>query len=147
MKKICVAIVVWILSVTTIVCCSKAKVEQKVEDLAIKWTDDTWIVTKFQGDPDVITTDFARVGMSVLLKFYRWGKKRYSKVAGTWNASTSAQTITSQVHAGSPVPLEKINGIWKIVKTNYTFAEFLQTKNGTDYRMELTKKEFNNIHL
>ncbi len=112
MKKICVAIVVLVLTVTTIVSCSKAKVEQKVGDLAINLvTDGTWIVTKFQGGSNDITTDFAGWKCQFYSNFTAEARKGTQKVAGTWNASTSAQTITGQVHAGSPVPLEKINGI------------------------------------
>ncbi len=141
MKKLCVAIVVSVLTVTTIVSCSKAKVEQKVEDLAIKlMTDGTWIVTKFLEGPNDITTDFAGWECQFYSNLKAEARKGTQKVAGTWNSSTSAQTITGQFPAGSPVPLEKINGTWKIIKANYTVGEFSQTKSGMDYRMELTKK-------
>lgn len=141
MKKLFVAIVVAALTVTTIASCSKAKVEQKVEDLAIKlMTDGTWIVTKFMEGQNDITTDFAGWECQFYSNLTAEARKGTQKVAGTWNASTSAQTITGQFPAGSPAPLEKINGTWKIIKTNYTFAKFLQTKAGVDYRMELTKK-------
>lgn len=141
MKKLFVAIGMAALTLTTIVSCSKAKIEEKVEDLAIKiMTDGTWIVTKFTEGQSDITSDFAGWECQYFSNLTSEARKSTQKVAGTWNASTATQTITGQFPAGSPVPLEKTNGTWKIVKANYTFAEFSQTKSGIDYKMELTKK-------
>jgi hypothetical protein len=100
------------LNCNTIVCCSKAKVEQKVEDLAIKlMTDGTWIVTNFREAQTISQQILPGWECQFYSNFTAEARKGTQKVAGTWNASTSAQTITGQVHAGSPVPLEEINGI------------------------------------
>lgn len=141
MKKLFALIGLAALTITTNVSCSKAKIEQKVEDMAIKlMTDGTWIVTKFIEAQNDITSDFAGWECQFNSNLTSEARKGTQKVAGTWNASTVTQTITSQFPAGSPVPLEKINGTWKIVKANYTSAEFSQTRSGIEYRMELTKK-------
>ncbi len=141
MKKLFALIGLAALTITTNVSCSKAKIEQKVEDMAIKlMTDGTWIVTKFIEAQNDITSDFAGWECQFYSNLTSEARKGTQKVAGTWNATTVTQTITSQFPAGSPVPLEKINGTWKIVKANYTFAEFSQTRSGIEYRMELTKK-------
>jgi hypothetical protein len=141
MKKLLFAITLTVLSITTIVSCTKAKLEQKAEDFVIKiMTDGTWIVTNFAEGQNNITADFAGWEYQYYSNLTCEARKGTQKVAGTWNASTADQTITGQFPAGSPAPLEKLNGTWKIVKVDYTFAQFTQTKSGVDYKMELTKK-------
>lgn len=141
MKKLLLAITLTVLTITTIVSCSKAKIEQKVEDLAIKiMTDGTWIVTNFTEGQNDITGDFAGWECQYYSNLTCEARKGTQKVAGTWNANTAAQTIMGQFPANSPAPLEKLNGTWKIVKANYTLAQFTQTRSGVDYKMELTKK-------
>lgn len=129
-----------LLTVGTVTSCSKEQVQQKVEDLATKiMTDGTWIVTKFvQGGTD-ITTDFSGWECQFYSNSTCEGRKGTTKIAGTWSASTSSQTITGMFPVGS-TPIDKVNGTWKIVRSNYTFGEFSQTKNGMAYTMELTKK-------
>jgi hypothetical protein len=141
MNKLFTTIAIAALTITTVVSCSKEKTQQKIEDLAIQiMTSGTWIVTKFMEGPVETTSQFAGWECQFYSNLSCEAIKAGNRVAGTWNASTAAQTITGQFPAGSPAPLEKINGTWKVVKSNFTYGEFTQTKAGVDYRMELTKK-------
>lgn len=129
-----------ILTLTAASSCSKEELQQKVEDIALKvMTDGTWIVTKFMEGPNDITTNFSGWECQFYPDLTCEVRKGTQKVAGTWSPNTPAQTISAMVPVGS-TPIDKVNGTWKIVKSNYTFGEFTQTKTGLDYRMELTKK-------
>lgn len=120
--------------------CSKEQIQQKEQDIAVSiMTSGSWIITKFSEGPNDITASFSAWECRFYTDKTCEAINGSTKVAGTWNASTSSKTITGQFPAGSD-PLPKINGTWSIVRTTAAFGEFTQTKNGIDYSMELTKK-------
>lgn len=140
MKKGITIIAMALCLITANTSCSKEKIQEKALDLAMQiMTTGVWIVTNYEEGSVTATSQFS--GWEC--QFYSDGKcearNGTTKVAGTWSASTSSQTITGQFPAGSN-PLNKINGTWKIVKSNTTVGEFTQDKSGTTLKMTLTKK-------
>ena len=127
------------LVVTFFSACSKEQVQQKVEDMALSiMTEGDWIITQFSEGPTGITSSFKGWQCHFNRDKTCVAVNGTNRVAGTWDVSTPNQTITGLFPAGSN-PLDKINGTWKIVRTNSSFGEFIQIKNGIEYKMELTK--------
>jgi hypothetical protein len=139
MKKVCVIGIV-VLTVLTISSCSKKQVEQKVEDLVVQViVDGTWILTKYVEGTNDMTSTFS--GWECKFNADRTCEATNGtlKYKGSWDGSAATQSFTVSFDAGAE-PLTKLNGTWKIVKSNYTFGQFKQTKNGVDYQLEITKK-------
>ena len=120
--------------------CSKEKLEQTAVEAGLAiMTDGSWIITKYSEGTNNITTTFSGWECKFNTDKTAVASKGASIVSGTWSASITNKTISSQFPAGSGV-LDKLNGTWKIVKNNTTYAEFTQAINGVECTMELTKK-------
>jgi hypothetical protein len=129
-----------VLSVITLSSCIKKQIEQKAEDLVVQViVDGSWILTKYVEGPTDMTSTFT--GWEC--KFYADrtcdATNGTTKYTGTWDGNAITQSFTISFKPGAE-PLTRLNGTWKIIKSNYTFGQFKQTKNGVDYLLEITKK-------
>lgn len=139
MKKLW-AIGIAVLTVVTISSCIKKQVEQKVEDLVVQViVDGTWLLTKYVEGTNDMTSTFARWECKFYADRTCDATNGTTKYKGHWDGSAATQSFTVSFDPGTE-PLTKLNGTWKIVKSNFTFGQFKQTKNGLDYQLEITKK-------
>lgn len=114
--------------------CKKPVITPAQQDLLIQiMTDGLWSVTLLTVNSTDYTADFA----GYRFKFYE--NKSVDATfngnfvkTGTWDASTSTQT-TSSNFVGATHPLNLVNGTWSITRSGSRFVEATQTV-GTDVK-------------
>ena len=121
--------------------CSKEKIEQKVEDIVVQvMTNGVWLVTHYQEGNDTLTAQFANWESQFFENKTCTAKNTATNavINGTWDGSYSSQTMTGNF--GNSAPVNKMNGIWKIIRSTYTVGQFTKFENGKEYKLNIMKK-------
>ncbi|WP_207492410.1 hypothetical protein [Aridibaculum aurantiacum] len=121
--------------------CSKDKMQQKVEDLVVQvMIDGVWKVTKYEEGTDDQTALFTDWESQFFENRTCKAKNIVTnvEVPGTWEGSYATQTMTGNFN--NHPPINKLNGTWKIIRSNYTVGEFSRELNGVVYKLSIQKK-------
>jgi hypothetical protein len=116
--------------------------EQIAESLILKaMTDGTWTVavyndgiTEYKGEFDVYE-----------FKFYKNKnvdaiRNSATEITGTWQEDVTNLTISSQYGPSANPTLLRLNGVWKMKDSNWTWVKATQIINGNLTTLELRKK-------
>ncbi len=115
--------------------------EQIAESLILKaMTDGTWQVSAYNDG-----TEYKPEFDSYEFKFYKNNnvdaiKNSSTEITGTWREDVTNLTITSQFAATANPTLQRLNGVWKMKDSNWTWVKATQTINGKLTTLELRKK-------
>lgn len=115
--------------------------EQIAESLILKaMTDGTWIVTVYNDG-----TEYKPEFDSYEFRFYKNYnvdaiKNSATEITGTWREDVTNLTISSQYGASASTTLQRLNGVWKMKDSNWTWVKATQTINGKLTTLELRKK-------
>lgn len=141
MKNSFLVIACFILIAGTLSSCGIKDVQKKVEDLVVQvMTDGVWLVTKYEEGTDDQTTLFQSWESQFFDNRTCTVKNIVSGVVvpGTWDGSYANQTMTG--YFGNQLPINKMNGTWKIIRSSYTVGEFQREVNGVTHKLTITKK-------
>ncbi len=141
MKRI-LFIVVTVLLLTGCKKIIKQTQEQIAESLILKaMTDGTWIVSVYNDG----TTEYKPEFDIYEFRFYKNYnvdaiKNSATEITGTWREDVANLTITSQYGVNANPTLQRLNGVWKMKDSNWTWVKATQTINGNLTTLELRKK-------
>ncbi len=141
MKRI-LFIVVTVLLLTGCKKIIKQTQEQIAESLILKaMTDGTWIVSVYNDG----TTEYKPEFDTYEFRFYKNYnvdaiKNSATEITGTWREDVTNLTITSQYGVNANPTLQRLNGVWKMKDSNWTWVKATQTINGNLTTLELRKK-------
>jgi hypothetical protein len=117
--------------------CSKEEIQNGAVINAM--TSGFWRVVSFKEDTTVLTTNFTpykfQFKVNLTVDAINGGSVETS---GSWNANTTAETITSQFPNGNTT-VKLLNGTWKITNNSWDFVEATQTVNGNVRMLRLEK--------
>ncbi len=118
--------------------CSKI-VEEKQKDLLITiMTRGQWHVEEYLEGATPVTDDFNGYNFQFEADGSVIGQKGDSKIPGTWVGDLTNYSISSSFPS-TETPLVKLNGIWKILKTEMDFVEAEMTTGRTKNLLRLRK--------
>jgi hypothetical protein len=118
--------------------CSKI-VEEKQKDLLISvMTRGQWHVEEFLEGTTPVTDDFNGYNFQFEADGSVIGEKGDSKIPGKWVGDIANYSISSTFPSSS-APLVKLNGVWKILKTELDFVEAEMANGATKNRLRLRK--------
>jgi hypothetical protein len=136
MKKFCIAAALIIL----FGCVKKLKEQIEYNLIKDAITKGTWKVTKFTRDNVDVTTDFSPYKFQFKEDFTVDAMNNGTvEKTGTWNADTSASTISSNF-SNAVNPLVLLNGTWKLIDNSWTYVLAKQTVNGEYRELKLEKE-------
>ena len=104
-------------------------------------TDGTWVVSVYNDG----TTEFKPEFDTYEFRFYKNYnvdaiKNSATEITGTWREDVTNLTIASQYGANANPTLQRLNGVWKMKDSNWTWVKATQTINGQLTTLELRKK-------
>jgi len=123
--------------------CKKIKKtqEQIAEDLIVKAiTDGRWNVTvyndgtEYKAEFDVYDFQFKTNRTVDAIK------NSATEATGTWGEDPLALTITADYPSNTNTTLQRLDGVWKIIDSTWTWVKATQTINGKLTTLELRKK-------
>ena len=118
----------------------KKKIDQKIEDIIVNvMVDGEWIVASFEEGPVDQTAMFAGWRCKFNPDKSCVATNGSVVVNGTWNGSTATQSIWGNFPPNSE-PVARMNGTWRVMKSNLVRGEFQQERNNVIYKMVLEKK-------
>ncbi len=118
----------------------KKTIEKKKENAVIEaMTVGRWLVQEYKAAGNNVTTEFT----GYEFQFHEDGKVdgilSSTTTTGTWVGDLNQMTISSSFPT-SALPLSRLNAVWKIINTDWTFVYAYNT-NGTDSNyLKLQKK-------
>lgn len=116
--------------------------EQIAESLILKaMTDGTWMVSVYNDG----TTEYKPEFDTYEFRFYKNYnvdaiKNSATEITGTWREDVTNLTITSQYGVNANPTVQRLNGVWKMKDSNWTWVKATQTINGNLTTLELRKK-------
>ncbi len=127
-----------LLSLISLGSCAKI-VEDKQKDLLITiMTRGQWHVEEYLEGATPVTDDFNGYNFQFESDGSVTGEKGDSKVPGTWVGDFTNYSINSSFPS-TETPLAKLNGVWKILKTELDFVEAEMTTGRTKNLLRLRK--------
>ncbi len=121
-------------------CLKKVVEEQKQDLLKSIMTSGTWICTNMEEGTTNVTTEYA----GWICQFNNDNTFTASKAgtvySGTWSSDLTTFKFTVALPATVPAFMQRITGTWNVVNSSLTVGDFSQTKNSTNYKMQLTKQ-------
>ncbi len=122
--------------------CGAKDIQQKAaEDIVVQiMVTGQWTVTAYTKGTADITSDFAPYKFQFQTnRTVDALKNSVLEKSGTWDANSTARTITSNfTNASSPINL--LNGTWTITNSTLTTVEASQTINGEERQLKLAKQ-------
>lgn len=119
--------------------CKKAVEKKKMDLVVAAMTTGRWYVQEYLSGTDNVTAEFG----GYEFQFHSNGVVEGIKVAGTtpgtWVGDASAMTISSNF-PGSGVPLNRLNGLWKITDNDWVYVHATMTTGGVTNTLKLHKK-------
>lgn len=120
--------------------CKKA-IEKKTRDLLVDAiTNGYWIVEQYVEKQADITTDFTGYDFKFNENGTVVGIYSGTNTNGTWSGNVTDYTITSDF-PGSNDPLKKLNGVWKLVDSDWDFVKAEMTVGLEKNILKLRKKK------
>ena len=126
--------------VVSSVSCKKA-IEKKAQDMLVDAiTNGYWIVEQYVEAQADITTDFTGYDFKFNENGTVIGIYSGTNTNGTWIGSVSDYTITSDFPTANN-PLKKLNGVWKLVDSDWDFVKAEMTIGADKNILKLRKKK------
>ncbi|MGB8194427.1 MAG: hypothetical protein WCF67_21025 [Chitinophagaceae bacterium] len=118
----------------------KKTIDQKKEDLVIAaMTSGRWYVQEYLAGSSNVTTEFDGYEFQFHGNGTVDGIKTSTTTSGTWAGDGSNYTITSNF-PGASVPLNRLNGLWKIKDSDWTYVYAYLTVGAEINYLKLRKK-------
>ena len=117
------------------------KTIEKIKENAVinAMTDGQWVITIFEKDGTVITTDFTGYKFQYHKNYTVDAIKNGAvEKTGTWNGDANTMMITASFLNASH-PLDMINGNWHIDDNSWTYVVASQTGGGETKKLRLEK--------
>ena len=122
------------------VSCKKA-IEKKAQDMLVDAiTNGYWIVEQYVEAQADITTDFTGYDFKFNENGTVIGIYSGTNTNGTWIGSVSDYTITSDFPTANN-PLKKLNGVWKLVDSDWDYVKAEMTIGAEKNILKLRKKK------
>jgi len=129
-----------LLMITTNGCLKKVVEEQKQDLLKSVMTSGTWICTKMEEGTNNVTAEYDGWICRFLDNNTFTATKGTTVYGGTWSSDLSTFKFTTTFSGTVPAFMQRIAGTWNVVNSSLTVGDFSQTKNSTNYKMQLTKQ-------
>jgi hypothetical protein len=121
-------------------CLKKVVEEQKQDLLKSVMTSGTWICTNMEEGTTNVTAEYAGWICQFNNDNTFTATKAGTVYSGTWSSDLSTFKFTVAFSGTVPAFMQRLNGIWNVVNSSLTVGDFSQTKNSTNYKMQLTKQ-------
>ncbi|MBP6687510.1 MAG: hypothetical protein KA160_06595 [Lacibacter sp.] len=116
--------------------------EQIAETLIVKaMTDGRWLVSKYEDDVTNYKPEFD--GYEFQFKTDRTVdaiKNAATEASGTWNEDKVNIAITADYPTTASTTVQRLDGVWKLKDSNWSWVKAEQIINGKLVKLELTKK-------
>ena len=119
--------------------CKKAIQQQEQNAVMNIITSGVWYVQTYNEDSIDITASFSGYVFQFNQNGTVTGTKDSVATAGTWSANITNRTITSNF-PNPPVPLNKLNSVWKITDSGLDYVVANSTINDSTENLRLQKQ-------